>query len=689
MVRFFKNKKKASVFFASASLLLIGGAFALSQDISIFSNLFGLGFYRTVNYEEFVSPDNWNTCETVEKILKVRNEASMKIAVRLSYDEFWKAADGETDLPLEKDGITLAEIIYQNEDDWELRDGYYYYTVDLEPNEETSSLFEGVKLSCDANLTEEESVCAQTATGTECTDPDNEYAGAHYHLHIKVETIQADKKDEWEPDDSETIAGVTKIRAEEHDPVAIDFKRRATVAEGNGNGVNILTGTENDAHPVYYYRGELDYNNVIYADYCWKILRTTSTGGTKIIYNGPAVDGKCSDDNSSVYGYKGIKVPDGNYQKVSEWEYDVQDYVQIEGAYPFGVNDYEYSDEDELGHVGYMYSDLTNNYPSFSETEIEYPYGETYTFSKKASYYDGKYHLVNPTSIVATIPPDGNDDNRSAAIDAIITNRLYYWCPGAKATECSQVNYFVGYPRDYYSERWGQYLILSDYLKFTNGMTVEQYMHERLDFNLYDSNAKKVIDTWYESNILGRYDSYLEDTVFCNDRSLAQTNLLSDEFDFYNNKTDGYGNLFKSSVRFNRHWGNQPTFQPTLACDPEDKFTVGSDIGNGKLKYPIALITADEAVLAGAHAQSYYGSYTEVGIFGQSGYGYTMTPVGESGGSDGHSYGLCTFTSRWGLDQNHSSGAYGDTIRPVVSLKPMTKFVEGGDGTLNNPFVVK
>ena len=37
----------------------------------------------------------------------------------------------------------------------------------------------------------------------------------------------------------------------------------------------------------------LDKNNVIFAGHCWQMIRTTDTGGVKMIYNGEAVDNQC------------------------------------------------------------------------------------------------------------------------------------------------------------------------------------------------------------------------------------------------------------------------------------------------------------------------------------------------------------------------------------------------------------
>ena len=62
-------------------------------------------------------------------------------------------------------------------------------------------------------------------------------------------------------------------------------------------GLYYLVGTENDDFPIYFYRGGHDkvHNHVKFGGYCWRIIRTTNTGGIKIIYNGePDANGYCS-----------------------------------------------------------------------------------------------------------------------------------------------------------------------------------------------------------------------------------------------------------------------------------------------------------------------------------------------------------------------------------------------------------
>ena len=67
----------------------------------------------------------------------------------------------------------------------------------------------------------------------------------------------------------------------------------------NGQGVYVRNGTESDTYPVYYYRGAVTNNNVVFANYCWKIVRTTETGGIKLIYNGKPTNGACNNTGTA------------------------------------------------------------------------------------------------------------------------------------------------------------------------------------------------------------------------------------------------------------------------------------------------------------------------------------------------------------------------------------------------------
>ena len=141
----------------------------------------------------------------------------------------------------------------------------------------------------------------------------------------------------------------------------ISFKEEAS--ETNGRGVYIKSNTENDENPIYYYRGKVENNNVIFADFCWKIVRTTDTGGVKLIYNGKENDGKCSntktdslismkgfniksDDNAYV-GYMYGETKSTNYEKTHENKNDSNIKKEIDSWYKKNIEEKGYSNKIE------------------------------------------------------------------------------------------------------------------------------------------------------------------------------------------------------------------------------------------------------------------------------------------------------------------------------------------------------
>ena len=73
-------------------------------------------------------------------------------------------------------------------------------------------------------------------------------------------------------------------------------------------------GSDTYANPVYYYKGNVENNNVLFGGFCWKIVRTTETGGVKIVYNGVQND---------VYE---------SYEKFNSNEYTI---VSNDATYPY------------------------------------------------------------------------------------------------------------------------------------------------------------------------------------------------------------------------------------------------------------------------------------------------------------------------------------------------------------------
>ena len=195
--------------------------------------------------------------------------------------------------------------------------------------------------------------------------------------------------------------------------------------------------------------------------------------------------------------------------------------------------------------------------------------------------------------------------------------------------------------------------------------------------NTNDSKIKKTIDTWYKNNMTS-YTSQLEDTVWCNDRSIVTDLANSNGGSFSDYTTLGYGTnktLYGPASRVGDNVSN-PT--PTLKCAQDnDKFTVDVSNGNGALTYPVGLITADEMAYAGGVFDSSNNSFYL--YIGQ--YYWTLSP------SDFYTSGAREFslTSSGRLDNNRVYVT--NVVRPSVSLKQGIE-VTGGSGTATDPFVI-
>ena len=316
----FKNlslKKKRTLAIAGVSVLclVVVGTIAFNQDSIFFNNLFKLADDNVEFVETFDSPDDWQPCQEIDKTAVARNKNTTPRYVRMKINEYWRtknsqtpASDHETsDLPLTWDdsGTTknYAIINTQNDDKWELkRDGWYYYKTTLAQNESTLSLLKSVTFNCEVNTAGE---IRYSADGKAGESVPTEYSEATYHLYITFQMSDEEMKPEQHTADCDSnslydhIACITNGTDEN-----VDFSLLASKSLNNGNGVNTLSAHKDDYYPVYYYRGEVD-NHVIFADTCWRIVRTTATGGIKVIYNGSPINGSCRDvsdtETSSVY----------------------------------------------------------------------------------------------------------------------------------------------------------------------------------------------------------------------------------------------------------------------------------------------------------------------------------------------------------------------------------------------------
>ena len=182
------------------------------------------------------------------------------------------------------------------------------------------------------------------------------------------------------------------------------------------------------------------------------------------------------------------------------------------------------------------------------------------------------------------------------------------------------------------------------------------------------STIKTAIDSWYISNLEAKgYTKYLSTAaVYCNDRSTSDNTNFGAETRLDTNKTPSYN-----------------------CSATEDKFTVDSSTGNGKLKYPIALMTADEVSFAGGPygttAKTWYYYNSANGSSTGSNYWWLLSPRYLSG-SIAAVFGVFGSDLPGYLGSSSVHNAFG--VRPVISLKSCTLY-NTGNGSASDPYTIK
>ena len=236
--------------------------------------------------------------------------------------------------------------------------------------------------------------------------------------------------------------------------------------------------TDNPSKDIYYWYAQKNSSvgtanantikekwNVLFGDHCWQMLRTTDTGGVKLIYNGEAENNQCLDTRGNHVGYSvtGAVTLSSQYWYGTEYEYDKENSVfrltgttfqetwsastwqnlvghytclsNTEGdgcttlyyIYDFYLNTKGYSlsieanspfnqfgsvkfhkDNSDLGDAGYMsnqhYSHAIESITYFEELAKRYSLSTSYWYADSYSYDSstGEYSLVDPYKVSGT-----------------------------------------------------------------------------------------------------------------------------------------------------------------------------------------------------------------------------------------------------------------------------------------------
>ena len=529
----------------------------------------------------------------------------------------------------------------------------------------------------------------------------------------------------------------------------IDFG--AVSSDTNGKGVYMRAGTQNDPYPIVYYRGEVENNNVVFNNKCWKAVRTTDTGGVKLIYNGEA---------RAVY--EEIPLTESQYiipsgatndftfnSTDNSWEITITDNAAKEISFTVPAGDkYKIvqtgTSGSSTGGTWTFYKDGTN-VKSYGNGGGQ-PMNDTYTFgtltasnvikwtyggsSSPESPITFKLQMIGPYGDLIT--EDGCENTGTDTHIDVNGSILTQFSGDNLYNSPAYVGYMWGtvYPFSYYSNwkknakfgsgfTWdGTNYKLTDaivttpndthhyscnstdaeatctsiryvywlsgstkyYITISGGKGIEEAIKD-MQTNTNPSNAKTQIDSWYASN-MNTVTNKLEDTIWCNDRSIGRYNGWSATGTINGSSSDykSYSLLFGAFERSNCASGTSTVKnQPSLACaNKNDAFTVNNGNGNQKLQYPVALLTEDEIVLAGGLAETHNTSFY---LYNGSTYYWSLSPF-LFNGFNAYESGV----SNGGIYSGDVSDTYG--LRPSVSLKPGMPVISG-DGTVSSPYVIE
>lgn len=275
----------------------------------------------------------------------------------------------------------------------------------------------------------------------------------------------------------------------------------------------------------------------------------------------------------------------------------------------------------------YVTSTSATSFSYIKPTNI-YKYGNSFT------YENGTYKLNDEGSVMFWNMDDSS--NRT------LLNNAHYTCFN-ESGECTTL-YYIYYVSGTYSY----------YIQLNDGKNVSDALDEMLtadDVNTTNSTMKNAVDAWYERYLLD-YTDYLEDTIFCNDRSIRSLNGWNPN-----------GGSVSSSLQFKEY-----NVTSDLSCaNITDQFSTQNE--KAKLTYPVGLMTSPEMNLLGNSELRRTGQYYWLA----SPYYFFYSADGRSVYSTGN------------LDSNYVSGAYG--VRPAVSLKAGTEY-SSGNGSMESPYVV-
>ena len=268
-------------------------------------------------------------------------------------------------------------------------------------------------------------------------------------------------------------------------------------------------------------------------------------------------------------------------------------------------------------------------------TNVGYTYYNSFRYYGSSVTWDGSKYIFDDFKDV------GNADNLSTL------EGYHYVCLDSGYTTCTNVGYAYAY------DSTNQLLY---YVSLDQGVTDgEAVVSNALTSNTKNSTIKNAIDAWYKNYMLD-YSSYIEDTIYCNERTLSATSGFDSEGGFSNTVEVSFvGNSFECK-------------------NTTDRFSISND--QAKLTYPVGLLTKDEVNLINSSS-----------ILKSSNSYWLMTPSTYDASSNAINYSVINNYGVLNTANAASSTSTMGGLRPVITLKYGID-VTTGDGSMTYPFIV-
>lgn len=421
-----------------------------------------------------------------------------------------------------------------------------------------------------------------------------------------------------------------------------------------------MYATADDYGTSYYYRGAVEDNYVVFANYVWRVVRINGNGSIRMIYEG-------------TYN------PDGTDSKVTG-----NNYIDASGT--------------------------KFNYTSFAEIKDSIGY----------SLFDDNINKCNDFK-------NNFEQKVSECKDACITNycRSHDWVCRSK----------IEVKRDAYCgiSTIGEDLVerarnrsAGAYMLIKSGYMHGDYLSVYYDAkyaNNDDSLIKKLVDDWYEDKIIGNNRNYLDNgTIFCGSKNRIGHGTENGEnckfLDVVKKESgcDITQYYYEAWSRYNMggtykydniklvcpETGTIANIDEHQALNLSNYNTNGqvktktngvAEIGNGALKYPIGLLSADEMIMAGGtlgtENKNFY-LYKDNSPFWSMTLSYSDYATNLFSDDSEQKIGtryfildnagkVAQFNDKWKDNKAH--------VRPVINLASTIKYCNG-EGTKNKPFVI-